>query len=142
MINRVINARVARAAILSLGLFATSLTAMLPLAAKAQESVYEAPASAIIKYLGFVEDKLLFNVDIDNRNEERCWISIQDETGEVLYRQDFKDARFAKTFGVKKEELEGKNLVFVLMRGKVKQEQVFQVSTNTRVIQDVIVAKQ
>jgi hypothetical protein len=142
MINRVINARVVRVAIVSLSLFATSLVSMIPQVAIAQTGAYVTPSSAIIKYLGFVEDKLLFNVDIENKKEERCWISIQDESGEVLYRQEFKETRFAKTFGVKKDELEGKNLVFVLMRGKEKQEQVFQVSTNTRVIQDVIVAKQ
>jgi hypothetical protein len=142
MINRVINARVVRAVIVSLSLFATSLVSMIPQVAIAQTGAYVTPSSAIIKYLGFVEDKLLFNVDIENKKEERCWISIQDESGEVLYRQDFKEARFTKTFGINKDEIEGKNLSFVLIKGKEKQEQVFQVSTNTRVIQDVIVAKQ
>jgi hypothetical protein len=127
--------------VIRLSLCAFVLVSFLPQSVSAQEQDPLTPAAAIIKYLGLVEEKLLFNVDINNGNAERCTITIQDEAGEVLYKQEFKDARFVKTFAINKEELAGKNLVFILNKGKAKQEQVYQVSTTSRVVEDVNVAK-
>ena len=144
MKNRVkqISANQIRKVIFQFVLCAVVLVTIFPQSISAQDFKTLTPAGAIIKYLGFVEDKLLFHVDIDNSKTERCIILIQDESGDVLYRQEFKDVKFIKTFGINKYELEGKNLVFILNKGKVKQEQVFEVSTTTRIVQDVIVAKQ
>ena len=124
-----------------LSLFAFVLVSFLPKSVAANEKDPITSTAAIIKYLGVVEQKLLFNVDINNVNAERCTITIQDEAGEVLYRQEFKETRFVKTFGVNKEELAGRNLVFILNKGKAKQEQVYQISTTSRVVEDVNVAK-
>ena len=123
-------------------LVAFFLVSLLPQSVLAKENPTEAPASTLIKYLGLVEEQLLFNVDIENKNTERCRIIIQDEQGEVFYKQDFKNERYAKTFGINKGEIEGKNLVFILVKGKNRYEHVFHVSTNTRIIEDVVVAKQ
>ncbi|HYH15495.1 MAG TPA: hypothetical protein VD794_09750 [Flavisolibacter sp.] len=123
-------------------LFAFFLLSMTPQAVLAQERFIDTPSATVVKYLGLVEEKLLFNVDIDNKGEERCWISIEDEHGNVFYKQNFKDAKYTKTFGIGKDEIDGNNLRFVLYKGKVKQEQIFQISTNVRVVHDVVVAKQ
>jgi hypothetical protein len=144
MKNRVMQGNVS---VVRKGFFYSTLLALLlinviPQKAIAQGVYGETPTAATIKYLGFVEDKLLFNVDIENKAAERCIITIQDEQGEILFRQDFKEARYAKTFGINKEEVDGRNLVFVLIKGKERHEQAFQVSTSTRIVQDVVVAKQ
>ncbi len=144
MKNRVMqtSVRIVKKGLFSTTLFALLLISLAPQTVLAQESNNETPATTVVKYLGLVEEKLLFNVDIENKNEERCWISIEDEYGNVLYKQNFKDAKYTKTFGIGKEEVDGKNLRFILYKGKVKQEQVFQVSTSVRVVHDVVVAKQ
>jgi len=122
-------------------LLAFFLVSLLSQPVWARQTPSESPAPAMIKYLGIVQEQLLFNVDIENKNAERCRIVIQDEHGEVFYKQDFKGDRFAKTFGINKAEIEGKNLVFILVKGKARHEHVFHVSTNTRVVEDVVVAK-
>lgn len=134
-------ARVVKSSLVYSILVAFFLVSLVPQAVLAQKSLSEQPTSTLIKYLGLVEDQLLFNVDVDNKNTERCRIIIQDEQGEVFYKQDFKEDRYAKTFGIDKGEIEGKNLVFILVKGKTRHEHVFHVSTNTRIIEDVVVAK-
>ena len=136
-----VSQRILRAALFSLILLSVVTVSLFPHAALAQGQFNETPTQASIKYMGLVEEKLLFNVSIENKEAERCWISIVDENGEVFYKQEFKEAKYTKTFGINKDEIEGKNLVFVLVKGKSKQEHVFNVSTNSRVIEDVVVAK-
>lgn len=144
MKNNVMQAQVIniKKGLVSFILVACVVVSLLPQSVLAQQNPGDAPASNQIKYLGVIEDQLLFNVNMENENTERCRIIIQDEQGEVFYKQDFKDEKFAKTFGIDKNEIEGKNLVFVLVKGKARHEHVFHVSTNTRVIEDVVVAKQ
>lgn len=122
--------------------FVLLLTNVTPQTAIAQESNNEIPTKTVVKYAGIVDETLLFNVDIENSNEERCWISIEDEHGNVFYKQNFKEAKYTKTFGINKEEIDGQNLRFILNKGKVKQEQTFQVSTNVSVVHDVVEIKQ
>ena len=136
------NVRAVKKGFVNFLLVAFFLVSLLPQNVLAQENPSEPPAASLIKYLGLVEDQLLFNVDVENKNTERCRIIIQDEQGEVFYKQDFKNERFAKTFGINKGEIEGKNLVFILVKGKNRHEHVFHVTTNTRIIEDVVVAKQ
>lgn len=93
---------------------------LLPQQLKAQGNTGFTPISTIIKYLGYVEDKLLFHVKIDNSKGERCFITIQDEEGDILYQQEFKNEKFIKTFSINKEELQGETLIFLLNRGKAK----------------------
>lgn len=131
-----------KTSLLSLSFFSFLLISLLPQQLIAQNDASLVHSGAIIKYLGFVEDKLLFHVNIDNQKSERCSITIEDENGNALYQQDFKAEKFIKTFSIDKEALEGENLIFVLNRGRVKEEQVFKVSTNVRLVQEVVVAKQ
>jgi hypothetical protein len=144
MKNNVMQAKfnVLRSGIYSAILLVILFVSLVPQVATAQGGFNETPTPATIKYIGFLEEKLLFNVNIENKEAERCWISIVDEHGEVFFKQEFKDAKYTKTFGISKEEIEGKNLVFVLVKGKSRHEHVFNVTTNTRVVEDVVVAKQ
>jgi|GEM_PF-5926390 len=105
------------------------------------EKHFTNPVGPVIKYLGKVEDRYIFQVDVENKNIESYRISIEDEDGVVLYRQDFRDAAITKRFGFSQEEFSNRQLIFTVSKGREKQQQVFQVSINSRVVQDVVVAK-
>src|SRR5687768_10159572 len=116
MKNRVMQTSIqfVRKGFFSATLFVLLLTSVTPNTVIAQESNNETPTTTVVKYVGLVDEKLLFNVDIENRSEERCWISIEDEHGNVFYKQNFKEAKYIKTFGINKEEIDGQNLRFIL----------------------------
>jgi hypothetical protein len=99
-------------------------------------ATYSKPA---IRYVGKTNDQLVFQVDFDNINEEIFNLAIKDEDGNLLYTDRFKDKKFSKKFKVDQAGYGNMKLTFVLTTDKEKQTQVFQVNTNTRVVDDVVV---
>ncbi|HEU0064430.1 MAG TPA: hypothetical protein VFQ58_05335 [Flavisolibacter sp.] len=95
--------------------------------------------SPSVKYLGKSNDQLVFQVDYDNTNDEVLNLAIKDEDGNILYADRFRDKKLSKKFKVNSSEYGNMKLTFVLSTDKEKQSQVFQVNTNTRVIDDVVV---
>jgi len=66
-------------------------------------------------------------------------VLIKDEDGNVLYADRFKDKKLTKKFKVNTAEYGDVRLTFVISTEKERTSQVFQVNTNTRVIDDVVV---
>ena len=92
-----------------------------------------------IQYVGKVNDQLIFQVDYDNPTNEAVNVLIKDEDGNVLYADRFKDKKLTKKFKVNTAEYGDVRLTFVISTDKDRTSQVFQVNTNTRVIDDVVV---
>jgi hypothetical protein len=94
-----------------------------------------------VKYVGKVEDQLLFQVNYENNSNEAYTVAVKDEDGNLLYTDRFKDKKFSKQFRVTPSEYGNMKLVFVFSNDKEKQTQVVQINTNTRVVDDVVVTK-
>lgn len=92
-----------------------------------------------IQYVGKVNDQLVFQVDYDNPTNEVVNVLIKDENGNVLYADRFNDKKLTKKFKVNTTEYGDARLTFVISTNKDRTSQVFQVNTNTRVIDDVVV---
>ena len=92
-----------------------------------------------IQYVGKVNDQLVFQVDYDNPTNDIVNVLIKDEDGNVLYTDRFKEKRLTKKFKVNTAGYGDVRLTFVISTDKDKTSQVFQVNTNTRVIDDVVV---
>ena len=92
-----------------------------------------------IQYVGKVNDQLVFQVDYENPNNDVVNVLIKDEDGNVLYTDRFNDKKLTKKFKVNTTEYGDARLTFVISTSKERTSQVFQVNTNTRVIDDVVV---
>jgi hypothetical protein len=100
------------------------------------------PSAAVtINYLGSVDNQPVFQIEFENKNEETYTVSIKDDQGDVLYVEKSKDKKFSKKFKYQGQGFDYVRLTFTLVSGKEKQSQEFEVNTNTRVVQDVVVTK-
>ena len=106
---------------------------------KAYGQSYTSNSKPSIQYVGKVNDQLIFQVDYDNPTNEAVNVLIKDESGNVLYADRFKDKKLSKKFKVNTAEYGDARLTFVISTDKERTSQVFQVNTNTRVIDDVVV---
>jgi hypothetical protein len=112
-----------------------------PMAAEAQKFAFE-PKNPEIRYLGTVQDKLVFQIDLPSVSENHQYISIKDEDGMTLFTERIRDNKFSRKFAFEKEEFEGKKLSFVIYGGKETTAQTFQVTRNMRMVEDLVITRQ
>lgn len=133
--------KAARKAILYFGLTSVMAVSFLPSAVHAQDKEKPAPTGVEIRYIGSVDEKPVFQIEFENNTEEVFNVSIKDEEGVVLYKERFKDKKFSRKFQFEKADMDHVKLTFTLTGEKEKQSQAFEINTNVRVIQDVVITK-
>jgi hypothetical protein len=94
-----------------------------------------------IRYIGAVEDRAQFQVDLVNDNEEAYMLAIQDESGTFLYKEKINTRAFTKKFEWHNDGINASRLVFTVTGLKSKKTQVFEVASEVRTVRDVIVNK-
>lgn len=94
-----------------------------------------------IKYVGNVEEKAQFQVDMVSDNDETYTLSVQEQDGTVLYREKVTKKAFTKKFSWNNEELNAPKLLFVVTGEKSKKSYVYEVASQVRTVQDVVVTK-
>ena len=94
-----------------------------------------------IKYIGAVEDRAQFQVDLVNNNEEAYLLTIQDQEGTYLYKEKISTKTFTKKFEWQNEDLQVSKLIFTFTGLKSKKPQVYEVNTAVRTVQDVTINK-
>ena len=94
-----------------------------------------------IRYVGAVNDRAQFQVDMVNQNEETYLLTIQDEAGMYLYKEKINVKTFTKKFEWQNEDLHANKLVFTVTGLKSKKTQVFEVNTEVRTVRDVVISK-
>lgn len=94
-----------------------------------------------IRYLGTIDNLPVFQIEFANENNEVFTISIKDEDGNVLYKENVKEKKFLRKFKWDKTNLDESKLTFTLTGLKDAKTQVFEINTNTRVIADVVITR-
>lgn len=94
---------------------------------------------AVINHLSSDSKSLLFQVNVENASGEKFIIVVKDENGSVLYRGGFTDKDFSKKFRVPKGET-GK-ITFVVKSESTNKVESFEVNSNTRIVEEVVVRK-
>lgn len=95
--------------------------------------------TAVVTHIGNPEGSLLFQVQYDNLSGDKFALIIKDNDGFTLYQNVYSGKKFDKKFQLPKESA-GK-LHFIIKGYKNTQAQTFEVNTNTRVIEEVIVKR-
>ena len=94
-----------------------------------------------IRYIGAVQDRAQFQVDLVNDEEEAYLLAIQDENGTYLYKEKISTRTFTKKFEWQNEDISNSKLVFSVTGLKSKKTQVFEVAAEVRTVRDVVVNK-
>jgi hypothetical protein len=93
---------------------------------------------AEIKYLGTVDDAVIFDVVFDNPNGGKFSVTVLDETGNQLFQEVYSDKKFDKKFKLPKSDRN--KLTFVIRNYKdTDMKQSFEI--NTHYTEDVVVTK-
>jgi hypothetical protein len=129
-------------AILATFMLSTFLVTFLPSTGNAQAQYVALNNNPVIKYLGVLEDKLVFQINVDNVKEEKLLVTIKDEDGNILFTERVKDQKFSRKIAIEKEVFEGRKVTFLIQGAKDNPEQTFQVSRKARMVEDVVVTRQ
>jgi hypothetical protein len=108
--------------------------------ANAQNSAVTSPTPQI-KYIGSLGDKIVFQVDYDNKSQDGFSVEIKDYQGFQFYFDKFKDKAFKKKYAIDKAELGNNSITFTVTTKAGVQQQVFDVNTTSRVVEEVSVVK-
>lgn len=112
----------------------------LPLAADAQTlATYSNHPE--IKYLGTIQGKMVFQIDLQNIAANNQFVSIKDEEGNILYTERVRDNKFSRKFAFDQEEFGGQKLSFIIHDANNKTSQAFQVARSMRMVEDVVITK-
>lgn len=96
----------------------------------------EGDKNAEVKYIGSVNGEQFFNVLYANENGARFSIKVQDREGNTLFQGTFNDKRFDKKFKLESEGNTDK-LLFTITNYGDNSVQAFEVSTSSRLVEDV-----
>jgi hypothetical protein len=130
---KIITKRIAATLLVSTVMFLSTASAQSPVTASFHEN------TAVVKYLGTVNDTYVFNVAYNNENGDKFVLSIVDEMGDTLFAGTYNEKKFDKRFKLLKEGND--KLSFVIRNLKENSVQTFEIKTTTHVIQDVVVRK-
>ena len=120
-----------------LSLAFTSL--VLVAATSASASTTDSTPNPTVKYIGSLDGQPVFKVELNNENAKVQYLTIKDDQGTVLYSEKIKSKQFSKSFKFENSDRDHVRLTFTVESDKNVQSQEFNVNTNTRVLNDVVV---
>jgi hypothetical protein len=91
-----------------------------------------------VKYLGSMDDGVLFNVKYNNQTASPFTLIVSDASGEVLYEQIYTDKQFDKKFLLSRAY---DKMSFVIRNDKDKRNQTFAINITTKLVEDVYVRR-
>ena len=130
-----------RKTIVRLALTSFLFVNFIPGIAQAQDTTNPLATEVVIKYVGALDEKPVFQIEFDNKEGENFILSLKDEDGNIIFHERFKDKRFSKKFQLDRSDLDNVKLIMTVYSLKDKQSQVFEINKNIRVVQDVFVTK-
>lgn len=102
----------------------------------------EKVASAIeLKFIGHYENQPVFQLNLNNKEEDEFTITFRDDYGNVLYAGKVKGSNISKKFMLNIEEI-GDNILSVEVKSKKKnQSEVYQINRSRSYVEETVVSK-
>lgn len=94
-----------------------------------------------IKYIGKVDSQPVYQVDVDNLNEDEIYLTLRDENGSLLYSDTFKGKKFSKKFQFNVADADSMKITLGLTSKNEKKSQVLQFNNVIKTYEDVVVTK-
>jgi hypothetical protein len=106
--------------------------------AKIIDTTYEDDENASVSCLKMEEGQVYFNVKFENADGGRFDILVNDVTGDNLYRATFTGKNFNKVF---RAPVENGKLVIIIRDSKEKTSHRFELSTESKMVQQILVKR-
>lgn len=120
--------------------FAFTVTAiLLSASASLQAQSGEVVKPAAIRHLGNTTETMNFQVKYDNEAGEKFAVVVRDQDNNVLFQEYYTDKKFDKKFSLPK--VDNNKVIFQIKNVKDSAVQTFEVNTNTRLVEEVIVKR-
>ncbi|MBC7901960.1 MAG: hypothetical protein H7Y27_00995 [Gemmatimonadaceae bacterium] len=114
----------------------TTLFAAATLAGTAQSTVSK---STTVAFVQTQREQLVFKVNYQNVEGDKFEVVVKDADGSVLHQSSYTNKVFSKFFLIPKTE--SVKPVFVIRNLRTNKTEVFEVNTNVKVIEEVLVTK-
>lgn len=92
-----------------------------------------------LKYAGMLRENPVFELNVDGAQQDDYTISIADINGNRLYTEKIRADKFTKRFLLNTDELGDEKLYFSVYSRKTNQTAVYEISSNTRFINETTV---
>lgn len=122
-------------------LIAVAFMTIFSVAAKANGPVHPLPVfPAELKYAGMLKDNPVFELNVNGTETDDYLISISDVNGNRIYSERIRSDKFTKRFLLNTDELGDEKLFFSIYSKKNNKSAVYEISSNTRYINETTVS--
>lgn len=95
-----------------------------------------------MKFAGFINNQPLFLLNFSgNAQQDEFTITINDEFGNSLYKENIKGEKFIMKFLLNTDEIEDDTLLFNVYSKKTKQSVSYEVNRNSHFVEEVVINK-
>lgn len=95
-----------------------------------------------LKYVGNIKNQHIFQLNVaGSAEQDEFAITIRDEYGNQVYRENIKAENFTKKFLFNTDELNEASVQFEVFSKKTKKSVVYAINSNTRRIEEVVVSE-
>jgi hypothetical protein len=95
-----------------------------------------------LKFLGNIKDQSLFQLNFSGSAEENDFtITLIDENGNRLYKENIKGENFSKKFLLKTAELDDTKFMFQITSNKSSKPVVFEIKRQSHTVEEMVVNK-
>jgi ssRNA-specific RNase YbeY (16S rRNA maturation enzyme) len=123
-----------------LNLFLSVILSVISFAsANAQKTTIQ-PVSLVnsVTYVGTADEHVNFLLNYDNEANEKFVVIVSNTNGKTLYEEVYADRKLTKIFSV---PVEFGNVTFTVASFRNKSDKKFQVATERKVVEEVIIKK-
>lgn len=121
-------------------LIAVAFLTLFTVSAEAGGPVTQHPVvPAELKFAGMLRENPVFELTVDGGEQDDYTISIADANGIRLYTEKIRSEKFTKRFLLNADELGEEKLYFTVYSKKSNQTAVYEISSNTRYINETTV---
>lgn len=95
-----------------------------------------------LKFIGNVENRPVFQLDLNNEGDDEIIVTFRDEAGNVLYNDKFKGTNVSKKFMIKTDDFGGDVLVNVVVKSKKNNStEVYSINRSHAYVDETVVNK-
>lgn len=94
-----------------------------------------------LKFIGNMENQPVFQLNLNNTEDDEFTVTFRDEAGNVLYNDKFKGANISKKFMLKSEEFGDTALNVVVKSKKYNTTDVYTINRSHTYVEETVVNK-
>ena len=94
-----------------------------------------------LKFIGNMENQPVFQLNLNNTEDDEFTVTFRDDAGNVLYNDKFKGANISKKFMLKSEEFGDTALNVVVKSKKYNTTDVYTINRSHTYVEETVVNK-